>query len=355
MTRVHVVVPDGIDDPARPSGGNTYDRRICRDLVAVGWNVSEHAVPGRWPRPDARACAALTDVLEGIPDQAVVLVDGLIASAVPEVLVPEADRLRLVVLVHMPLWDGVPDAEGAVTGTGERTVLSAAAAVVTTSAWTRTELLDRYTLRPGQVHIAEPGADTADLVPGTSSGGRLLCVAAVTAQKGYDVLLAALASVQDLVWRCMCVGTLDREPDFVDQLARQAQEFGIGDRLTFVGPRTGRDLDAAYDTADILVHASRAEAYGMVVSEALGRGLPVIASDIGGLPEALGRGADQCRPGLLVPPGDPEAFAEALRRWLGDADLRSRLRRAASERRLTLPAWSATSDRIARVLSEVAV
>ena len=46
MSTVHVVVPDGIDDPDRPSGGNAYDRRICRGLEALGWSVHEHAVPG---------------------------------------------------------------------------------------------------------------------------------------------------------------------------------------------------------------------------------------------------------------------------------------------------------------------
>ena len=105
MTAVHVVVPDGIDDPARPSGGNAYDRRVCRGLAAIGWSVREHAVAGSWPRPDAAACAALAGVVQRIPDGAVVLLDGLIASAAPEVLVPQAGRLRLVVLVHMPLGD----------------------------------------------------------------------------------------------------------------------------------------------------------------------------------------------------------------------------------------------------------
>jgi glycosyltransferase involved in cell wall biosynthesis len=347
VTTVYVVVPDGIDDPERPSGGNAYDRRICRELAAAGWSVNERPVSGSWPRPDEAACAALTGALVEIPDGAVVLVDGLIASAVPEVLVPETGRLRLVVLVHMPLWD--PGRTGA-----ERAVFSAAAAIITTSTWTRQELLGRYALRPGQVHVAEPGADVANLAVGTSAGGRLLCVAAVTPNKGHEVLLSALASVSDLAWTCVCVGSLHRDPDFVERLEHQAMESRIADRVRFTGPRTGADLAASYDSADVLVHPSRAETYGMVVSEALGHGLPVIATDVGGLPEALGRGAEQGRPGLLVPPDDSEAFAEALRSWLGDADLRARLRQAASERRLTLPGWPDTSGRIAWVLSQVA-
>ncbi|MGH2895884.1 MAG: glycosyltransferase family 1 protein, partial [Solirubrobacteraceae bacterium] len=96
MTTVHVVVPDGIEDPARPSGGNVYDRHLCRGLATLGWSVHEHAVPGCWPRPDAGSLAALAAVVERIPDGAVVLLDGLVASTAPEVLVPQARRLRLV-------------------------------------------------------------------------------------------------------------------------------------------------------------------------------------------------------------------------------------------------------------------
>jgi glycosyltransferase involved in cell wall biosynthesis len=353
MTAVHVVVPDGIDDPARPSGGNAYDRRVCRGLAAIGWSVHEHPVPGSWPRPDAAACASLTGVIAEMPDGAVVLIDGLIASSVPEALVPEAGRLSMVVLVHMPLGDGLPGEEVPDARTQERAVLSAAVAVVTTSRWTRRWLLDRYTLRPAQVHVAEPGVDVADLAPGTAAGGKLLCVAAVTPGKGHDVLLEALAAIIDLSWRCVCVGTLTRDPGFVERLGRQARDGGIGDRVRFAGPRTGADLDVAYAAADTLVLATRAETYGMVVTEALARGLPVVATTVGGLPEALGRGVNGSRPGLLVPPGDSEALAAALRCWLGDAVLRQRFRKVARERRATLPGWSATAVQISRILAEV--
>ena len=71
-------------------------------------------------------------------------------------------------------------------------------AVVTTSAWTRDWLLDRYALHPNRIHVAAPGVDAADPAPGTPSGGELLCVAAVTPGKGHDVLFEALASIADL-------------------------------------------------------------------------------------------------------------------------------------------------------------
>ena len=123
------------------------------------------------------------------------LLDGLVASTAPEVLVPQASRLRLVVLVHMPLGHRPADDEADDARTRERAVLSAAAAVVTTSAWTRRRLLELYALPADRVHVAEPGVDAADLATGTAAGGALLCVAAVTSDKGHDVLLDALATI----------------------------------------------------------------------------------------------------------------------------------------------------------------
>jgi glycosyltransferase involved in cell wall biosynthesis len=153
----------------------------------------------------------------------------------------------------------------------------------------------------------------------------------------------------DLSWRCECVGRLDRDPAFVEALRNRSVE-----RVSFTGPRVGAELDRSYAAADLLVLASRAETYGMVVSEALARGLPVVATDVGGVTEALGHGADGTRPGLLVPPGDPVALRDALRLWLEDEALRRRLRRAAGERRASLSPWSTTTAAVADVLVEAA-
>jgi glycosyltransferase involved in cell wall biosynthesis len=345
---VHVVVPDSIDDPARPSGGNVYDRRICQGLTELGWSVHEHPLPGAWPHPDAAALAALTGVLSRLEDGTIVILDGLIASAAPE-LPAFARRLLLVVLVHMPLAQGRDDVVE--TRAVEAGALSAASAIVTTSAWTKTWLLEHYPLDPDQIHVVQAGADAAELAPGTAGGGQLLCVAAVTPAKGHDVLVAALAEIKDLSWACDCVGAADLDPGFVDELRHEAFEGGMADRIRFVGPRTGADLDAGYAAADVVVLCSRAETYGMVVTEALARGIPVIAAAVGGVPEALGYGIGTIRPGILVPPNDPLALAAALRRWLGDPELRRRLRRAASERRRELPGWAVAAGRLSAVLA----
>jgi glycosyltransferase involved in cell wall biosynthesis len=240
----------------------------------------------------------------------------------------------------------VPDAAAR-----EEAVLCAAAAVLTTSRWTRDRLLARYPLEPDAVQVAQPGADLAPLAPGTADGTALLSVAAVAAHKGSDILVAALADLTDLDWQATWVGALDREPEFAARVQRQATAAGIGTRLLFAGPRTGPALAASYARADVLVHPSRGESYGMVVAEALAHGLPVIASDVGGIREALGSTPEGRSPGLLVRPDSPDALTAALRSWLGEPELRAQLRAAALQRRDTLRSWTQTASRVAGVLA----
>ncbi len=349
MTTVHVVLPNDIDDPLVPSGGNIYDRQICRGLAALGWSVHEHAVPGPWPRPGAPGRANLARVLATLPDDSLVLIDGMVASPVPDVLAPQSNRLRLVVVVHMPFGE-----ETAALRRRERQTLSLAAAVVTTSFWGRAHVVDMYGLPADRVHVAPPGVDPGALAPGSVAGSQLLCVAAVTPGKGHDVLVDALAALPDAPWSCVCVGSLSRDPGFVHRVRRRAQAYGIGDRISFVGPCTGPALDDRYVAADLLVLASRGEMYGMVITEALAHGTPVLATAANGLPEALGRAPDGSLPGILVPADDQAALTDALRRWLGQSELRRQLRRSARSRRSTLTRWATTSGLIATALHGIA-
>ncbi|MFH0515853.1 glycosyltransferase family 4 protein [Streptomyces sp. M41] len=355
LRSVHFVMPGGVDDQTAPSGGNAYDRRVSLDLPGFGWQVHKHAVDGSWPRPGAAARAELARTLRAFPDDTVVLLDGLVACGVPEIILPETERLRLAVLVHLPLGDetGLEPAVAAELDARERTVLRAVPAVVATSDWAVRRLVAHHGLAPERVHVAAPGADIAPLAAGTDGVSRLLCVAAVTPRKGQHRLVEALAAVTDLPWSCECVGGLSQDPEYVTGLRALIHEHGLQDRLVLAGPRTGAELDASYNAADLMVLTSYAETYGMAVTEALARGIPVLATDVGGLPEAVGRAPDGGVPGILVPPENSAAIAAELRGWFGEADVRRRLKAAARARRAALDGWAATARSLAAVLGRL--
>lgn len=327
---IRFVVPGGIDDT--PSGGNVYDRRVSAGL-------SVHEVAGTWPTPDDTARARLDQALADCPDDATVLLDGLVACGVPDVILPHSSRLRLAVLVHLPLADetGLAPADAAKLDAAEGEVLRAARLVVATSPSTATRLAGHHGL--AEVRTVIPGTDPAPLAPGTDGVSRLLCVASVTPRKGHDVLVEALATLADLPWHLDCVGPLTDHARLVEALI---ERHGLGDRIRLTGPLVGSALADAYAAADLFVLPSRAETFGMVVTEALARGIPVLASAV---PDALGA--------TPLPPGDPDALAAALREWFTDDTCRQRLRAAALRRREQLATWDQSASELAEALASL--
>ena len=346
---LHLLAPGGVCDPLRTSGGNTYDRRLCGALAESGWRVDLVEVEGGWPWAPEVGSRALERALRALPDGAHVVVDGLLASRLPAVMVPASGRLRVVLLMHLPA--GVEDDAAR---PAERAVLAAATAVVTPSAWCRDWLVREYGVDPARAHVALPGADPARVAGGAGTGTCLLSVGTVAAVKGQDRLLAALDRVRDLAWRWTCVGATTVEPRFADRLRDHAHALGLEDRIEFAGRLAGDGLETAYAGTDLLAVPSRHETYGMVVTEALARGVPVVAHDVGGVREALGTTSAGEVPGILVRPGQPDGLAAALRLWLTHADVRTTLRMRALERRTDLAGWDATADRVADLVREVA-
>ncbi len=327
------VVPGDIEDLGVPSGGNTYDRRMAEQL-----RLRLRPVGGTWPDGDRRQ---LDQVLAEVPDGAKVLLDGLIACGVPDVLARHADRIGLAVLVHLPLADetGLDPQRAADLDARERKTLHLADQVIVTSPAAARSVEQRHGL--ATVHIAPPGTDPAPRATGTDGVSQLICVAAVTPRKGQDILLKALSEVDGL--KVDFVGSRTRNSAYANSLSHP--------RARFTGPLDGEALQNAYDRADLLVLPSHAETYGMVVTEALARGIPVLASNVGGVPDALGRAPDGELPGMLIPPGDETVLADALRSWRDDPDLRKRLSAAAVARARTLEGWTDAAARLRGILA----
>lgn len=347
MSTAHFLIPG---DPDRRTGGTIYDRRIMAGLAAQGWPVVLHRLDATFPVPTAAALADTDAVLTALPHQALTIIDGLALGALPEVAARHRDRLRLIGLVHHPLAleTGLNEAQRQQLYASERDALRQVRQVIVTSPSTARALRD-YAVPPERCIVVLPGTDPAPLATGSNRAElALLCAASLTPRKGHAVLLRALAQLKDRAWRLQCAGSSALDPVTASGLQALAEKLGLTDRIAWPGELESADLNAAYQQADIFVLPSFHEGYGMVLAEALARGLPIVSTTAGAIPDTVPAAA-----GLLVPPGDETALAEALARVIDEPDLRERLAAGARAARQTLPDWPAVSTRFAGVLETV--
>lgn len=322
------------------TGGYGYDREIVAGLRRRGWHVSVVTLAGGYPEPTAAECFAAEQALAAIPDEAIVLADGLAFGALPFQAARERSRLRFVALVHHPLTleTGLDPSVAARLRVQEREALASARGVVVTSRRT-VAAVEEFGVPRDRIAVVEPGTDVALEARGSESRTlELLCVASLTPRKGHATLLAALAALGDLPWRLTCVGSGDRDPDTTAELRRLCAFEPLHDRVRFVGELGGGELEDAYDRADLFVLPTLYEGYGMAVAEALARAIPVLSTPTGAIEDLVGDEA-----GLLVPAGNVTALTAALRQLMSDPHRLGALRAGARLRRGLLPTWDAAS------------
>jgi len=338
-------------DLATPTGGYAYDRRVLALLGEYGIDARLLTLPGSFPRPGAEDLEITRQALCAVSPDDVLLIDGLAWGAMP-VEIADALGAKIVALCHHPLGleSGLTQTQANALIANETMNLALAAKVVVTSHSTRATLIAQFGVDPEKIVVAEPGTDPARQAMG--SGGQvlnILAVGSIVQRKGYDLLVEALAPLNDHDWRLRIVGAQDRAPSCVQALRAQIAAAGLEERIILVGGASDAELDALYHSADLFVSASRYEGYGMVLTEALARGLPIIASTGGAAAATLPDGA-----GLKVPPDDAPALRQALRRALSDSALRAQLAQAASAAASNLPTWNDAANIIAQTLRAVA-
>lgn len=339
-------------DPDTPTGGFVYDRYAVRGLAAAGRLGGVLRIDGPFPDTDADTLARAAEALAAVPDDAILVVDGLAFAPLVEVLRPHADRLTLVVLVHHPLGDetGIADAERARWLRDEVAALQPVRRIVTTSRATARRLAE-LGLEPGRIRAVPPGVDgPIDLSfrkpPAADAPLRLLTVATLIPRKGQDLLVDALARLRDRSWTADLVGDA-RHPAFARAVAGRIASLGLNDRIVPRGAVSHDDLDGYWRAADLFVLPSRHEGWGIAYVEAVRWGLPVIGTTAGAIPEAVPAGA-----GILVPPDDLDALTAALARLLDDRAAFARLSADAVVAAAGLRRWDHTEREFAIAVTE---
>ncbi len=348
MSGIAFAIPGDID---APTGGYGYGRQLLREWRAADVEARHLALPGGFPFPTEAVLATTECLLAAAGPDDVLLVDGLAFGAFPEALATRFEG-RLVALVHHPLAleTGLSPEQVMTLHDSERRALRHARAIVVTSPATAGLLAADYDVPAGRITVAVPGVAPAPRAQGSGKKAplRLLAVGSVIPRKAHGVLVEALARLSDLDWECRIVGATDRNPAETNRVTRLIAAHGLGARVRLTGAQSPAQLAAEFHAADLFVTASLYEGYGMGLTEALARGLPLVATRAGAIPDTVPADA-----ALLVEPGDPEALAGTLRGLIEAPERRARLAEAAWRRGRSLPTWTQTAAAVLAALKEM--
>jgi len=338
-------------DLATPTGGYAYDRRMAAELLGLGWEVEIADIGSEFPRPSESARGAARARLLAVPRGTPIVVDGLAFGVLPELAAELHRDHPLLALVHHPLAleTGIPPAEAEEFHRRERAALAHTDRVIVTSPSTARRLSADYAVAAERITVALPGSEPrAKARNGRAGPLALIAVGAVVRRKGYDVLIDALARLRDLPWRMTIAGDRTRSPATVATLEAAVRRHALGDRIAFAGAVDDARLAALHAEADLFVLPSRFEGYGMAFAEAIAHGLPVVGTTAGAIPDTVPDGA-----GILVPPDDAAALAQALRRLITEDNAREKLAAAARAAAARLPTWRQSAEVFARAIEAV--
>ena len=338
-------------DLATPTGGYGYAREVIAALRARGWEVDLLDLGDAFPRVDADQRAHALKCLLNTPADVPVVVDGLALGVLPQEAQAASRSHCLIALVHHPLAleTGLSVEAANALRVSETQALAATLHVITTDQSTAAVLAADYAVPPARISVALPGTRRMSRPQVRREGPvRVLAVGAVVPRKGYDLLVRALAELDDLDWRLTIVGDRTRSSGAVAELDRLINKLGLAQRITCTGTISSAQLDALHRDADLFVQSSWFEGYGMALADAIAYGLPVIATRTGAAPWLVAPDA-----GLLIAPGGSVALTHALRRLIGDAALRERYAMMARAAAQNLPTWDDTAQVFEQVLSNL--
>ncbi len=339
-----------VGDTERLTGGYLYNARVLLGLRENGVEIEEIVPCGASLEEQEESASRLGTTLE--PRHFDVIVVDALARIV---IAPHLDRWRkerpLVAMVHELPSVAAPKAVLDREREYEEPLLRAESLISVSPHGA--SILEERGVPTARIRVVPPGFDRLPKGYGTGLPGRndetvrALCVAQWIPRKGILDLVRAWTLHERSGAVLELVGETDADPVYAASVRAAIADTPEGS-ITVSGAVDDATLAVAYATADLFVLPSRFEGYGVVYAEALAHGLPVIACNVGPVPEVVGEEA-----ALLVPPGYVEALCGALDLLLNEAGLRDRMSAAARRQARELPRWEDTAAGFLRVLREL--
>lgn len=249
------------------------------------------------------------------------IVDSLVVKQISQQL--QQHQITPILLYHLPpeLNTRVQHTSSLTSSTLDKLIKRSH--VVTTGKVSFDYMQDKYGLDDAQLHLIEPGLikDWRSKVYYKSLPSKLMVVASLLPDKGYEMLLPALADCLDLDWSMTFFGDDSFDPAFADKVTKMIAELGLANRMHYGGTLSQIKLNMAMIASDLLVQYSTFETYSMVTNEAISAGLPVLSTQTGNHPVFSQSGLVR-----YLPEYSYQACVDNLRTLLTDPDQYANLR-----------------------------
>jgi len=335
---VNFIIPGDIN---LPTGGYRYDKRIIREWEKIGIHCNLISLKGDFPFPTSAAIDDAVAKIAELPQADICVVDGLAGGAMPQFMQQLSTSSPVVALVHHPLYleSGLDVSDSAHLKQKEQDGLAHVCGVVTTSPTTSRTVKDFFEIDPGKITTVVPGVARGKLAkPHIDGPIQILCIGSLIERKGHRYLIDALKELIRYDWTLDCFGMQDEASCLFKEINQMIEAHQLSNRITLHGNVSDRQIEEAYSTAHLFVLPSLFEGYGMAYAEAIVRGLPVIGTTAGAIPETV---PEAC--GILVEPENTEELREALEKLLIDKDLLEKYRIGAVTTAEDFPTWESSA------------
>jgi glycosyltransferase involved in cell wall biosynthesis len=335
-------------DITTPTGGYIYERRLLEGLLAQGRDVRHLKLGASFPDPSPQDMADAIAQLHGLEADRAVILDGFVSATLETSALVDL-HVPAIAMVHHPLAleTGLDKARQDQLYQIERANLAHVSHVLVPSSATAAMLTRSYGVAAERITIARPGTNSPIRARKPISPPLLLSVGIQHPRKGHDVLLKALALLQDLEWTAVIAGTV-YDANHAAELERLRHDMDLEGRVRLAGYVGDAELADLYAAASVFTLATRYEGYGLVFDEALSYGLPIVSCRTGAVPDTVPADA-----GYLVAPDDPDALAAALAGLLQDNSRYRACANAARDAGHALPTWQHTATVAADILEQV--
>lgn len=220
---------------------------------------------------------------------------------------------------------------------------------------------DNYAIPANKIHTIPNGVNIQHFTPDLETSNItekynigdefvILFIGTITPRKGVDVLVESANELHkyEEKFKVIIAGDTTLNEEYSSEISQMISDYGLSDHIDILGYTDHDDLRKLRVSADVFVGPSREEGFGMVFTEAMASGLPVIGSKVGGIPDQIENGVN----GYLIPPNEPEILAEKIRHLLRNPSQKERMARESRNRALEF-SWDRITNEYIKVYEQV--